>query len=80
MARGFNADDIQIGNFEGIKVYRKVAAPIKAVQLNYEEGWYVTTVDGRERGKPGDYLVIAAEGRKVVDRDTFEDNYTEVKE
>lgn len=80
MAKGFNADEINLGNFEGIKLYRRISAPLHAVQLNYEEGWFVTTSEGRERGKPGDYMVISAEGRKVVDRDEFEDNFSEVKE
>ena len=75
----FNADLITKDNFEGFKKYVKKSIPIDALQLNFPEGFEVTTMEGRLRGKPGDYLIIGTEGEKYpCDKEIFQKIYTEI--
>ena len=77
----FNADEITLDNFEGIVKCRKKPIVIHAVQLNYPEGFKVTTLEGVMKGKPGDYLMFGINGEKYpCDKDIFEKSYDIVKD
>lgn len=81
MSRPVDANKIELGNFEGIRPCRKLPQLMHAVQLNYEEGFFVDNEEGRSRGAAGDYLLFDANGsRSVCRRDVFEDTFTFVKE
>jgi len=72
----FNADEITIDNFEGIIMCRKKPIVVHALQLNFPEGFEVTTMEGKLSGKPGDYLIFGIKGEKYpCDKDIFESSY-----
>jgi len=79
MMRAFDADPI-LGpqNWEEKQFVRARKKPIiiLALQLNFPEGFEVTTKQGRVKGKPGDYLMFGPDGEKYpCDRETFESTY-----
>ena len=72
----FNADDINVDNWDIMLKVMKKPIVIHATQLNFPEGFKVTTIEGEMTGKPGDYLVIGVYGEKYpIDRDIFEGTY-----
>ena len=72
----FNADNITLNNFEGIVKCRKRPFIVHALQLNFPEGFEVTTMEGKVKGKPGDYLMFGVNGEKYpCDKDIFETTY-----
>lgn len=72
----FNADKITLDNFEGIIKCRKKPIVIHALQLNFPEGFEVTTKEGKLFGKPGDYLMFGIKGEKYpCDKEIFEESY-----
>jgi len=74
----FNADEITLDNFEGIKKYRKEPIVIHAIQLNFP--FEVTTKEGKLRGKAGDFLIWGIKGEKYpCDSEIFNETYREVR-
>ena len=72
----FNADDITLENWEPMLSVRKKPVIVHATQLNFPEGFEVTTMEGKVRGKPGDYLMIGVNGEKYpIAREIFEKTY-----
>lgn len=59
----------------GAKTYAKIV-PVKAIQMAH--AFTITSSDGIQNGKPGDYLVEAfgTQSRWVVPRELFEEIYT----
>ena len=54
MKEPFNADGITIDNWESVLMVMKKPVVVHAVQLNFPEGFEVTTKEGKLRGKPGE--------------------------
>ena len=76
MITPFNADDITKNNWEPILSVIKKPIVVHATQLNFPEGFEVTTMEGKVKGKPGDYLMIGIDGEKYpCDKDIFERTY-----
>lgn len=76
MSNRFNADNITLNNFEGIKKCRKKPLTVNCVQLNFPEGFEVTTMEGVMKGKPGDFLMFGVNGEKYpCDKEIFEKSY-----
>ncbi len=72
----FNADDITVRNWEPMLACRKKPIIVSATQLNFIEGFEVTTMEGKLRGKPGDYLMFGVNGEKYpCDKEIFEKTY-----
>lgn len=72
----WNADDITWDNFAGMLEVRKKPIIVHAVQLNFPEGFEVTTKEGKLRGKQGDLLMIGVDGEKYpIDKSIFERTY-----
>ena len=72
----FNADDITLDNFEGIKKCCKKPIIVHCLQLNFPEGFEVTTKEGKLRGNPGDYLMFGIDGEKYpCDKSIFKRSY-----
>lgn len=74
----FDADKITRDNWEPMLTVRKKPVLVHATQLNFPEGFRVTTMDGQAAllGKPGDYLLIGIRGERYpVDREIFEETY-----
>ncbi len=70
----FNADEITTDNWDGLVQVQPLT--IHACQMNFPEGFSVTTEHGVEVGEPGDYLVIKSDGEKhPIAKDTFEKLY-----
>ena len=79
MFLGFNADKITLDNFEGVFKCRKKPIVIHALQINFPEGFIVTTPSGKVKGEPGDYLMFGPSGEKYpCKKDIFEKTYTKV--
>ena len=77
----FNADDITLENFEGIFKCRKKPVIVHALQMNFPEGFTVTSKEGVLTGKPGDYLMWGVRGEKYIcEKEIFEETYVRVKE
>ena len=77
----FKADDITLDNFEGIFSCRKKPITVHALQINFPEGFWVSSKEGAHLGKPGDYLMFGIEGEKYIcDKDIFEKSYDKVSE
>jgi hypothetical protein len=76
ITKPFNADDITIDNWDRVLEVRKKPSIGYAIQLNFPEGFEVTTKEGKLQGKPGDYLMIGVEGEKYpIDKDIFKKTY-----
>jgi len=72
----FNANDIAIDNWDGMCVVRKKPVVVHAAQLNFPEGFEVTTMEGVVQGKPGDFLIIGVAGEKYpIDQEIFKKTY-----
>lgn len=72
----FNADDITLDNFGGVFKCRKKPIIVHALQLNFPEGFTVTTIAGTVTAKAGDYLMFGTNGEKYpCDKDIFEKTY-----
>ena len=54
----FNADQITVDNWHPMMRVRKRPTMVHATQLNFPEGFIVTTLEGQLIGKPVDYLMI----------------------
>jgi len=77
----FNADLITLDNFEGIFKCHKKPIIVHALQLNLPEGFEVTTMEGKLKGKPRDYLMFGVNGEKYpCDKEIFEKTYDAGKE
>lgn len=77
----FDADEITVDNWEPMLRVRKRPVVVHATQLNFPEGFTVTTGEGKLRGKPGDYLMIGVKGEKYpCDREIFEETYVVLDE
>lgn len=71
-----NADDITLDNFEGYIKCRKKPIIITALQMNFPEGFEVTTMEGKVRGNSGDYLMFGVAGEKYpCNKEIFEKSY-----
>jgi len=67
--------ELEVGS--EFKRYRKRPVVIRAKKM--EKSFTVRTMEGKLRGKAGDYLVIGVKGEKYpVDREIFEETYEEV--
>ena len=76
MMNPFDADNITLNNFEPILKVRKKPIIIHAIQINFPEGFQVTTKEGVMQGKPGDYLIFGIKGEKYpCDKEIFEESY-----
>ncbi len=72
----WNADKITLDNWEPMMCVMKRPITVHATQLNFPEGFIVTTRQGVVEGKPGDYLMIGQDGEKYpCDKDIFEKTY-----
>lgn len=72
----FNIDQITKDNWEGVLKVRKKSLIVHAIQMNFPEGFEVTTKEGKLCGKQGDYLMIGVEGEKYpIDKAIFEKTY-----
>ena len=72
----FNANEITVDNWEPMLSVRKKPVIVHATQLNFPEGFEVTTKEGKLNGKPGDYLMIGIDGEKYpCDKSIFEQSY-----
>lgn len=79
--KSFNADDITLNNFEGIKKCRKKPIVVHCLQINFPEGFEVTTKEGKLKGKRGDYLMFGIQGEKYpCDKEIFEKTYDIIEE
>ncbi len=77
----FNADPITLDNFGGIVKCRKKPIVVHALQLNFPEGFEVTTLEGKVKGKQGDYLMFGVDGEKYpCAKHIFEKTYDVLKE
>ena len=78
----FDANAITLDNFEGVVKCRKKPIIVHALQLNFPEGFLVTTKEGDSlAGKPGDYLMFGIDGEKYpCDKSIFERTYDIVEE
>ena len=82
LTKPFNADEITLFNWEPILKVRKKPVIVHAIQLNFPEGFSVTTLEGVHlKGKPGDYLMFGVKGEKYpCDKQIFEETYDVVDE
>ncbi len=72
----FNADPINLDNWDPILEVRKKPIIVHALQLNFPEGFKVTTMEGSLLGKAGDYLMIGVHGEKYpIDRLVFDETH-----
>ena len=72
----FDADKITINNWDPMLRVRKKPVIVHATQLNFPEGFEVTTKEGKLRGKPRDYLMFGIDGEKYpCDQSIFERTY-----
>ena len=79
ITKPFDADKITLKNFEGIFKCKKKPMIVHAVQLNYPEGFKVTTMEGEVIGKPGDYLMFGVNGEKYpCNKEIFKKSYEKV--
>ena len=63
----------------GFKKYRKKPIIIQAKQMPGH--FIIDTLEGKMKGKPGDYLVVGIKGERYpVRKDIFEESYDEVFE
>lgn len=77
----FNADEITVENWDRMLTVRKRPVRVHATQLNFPEGFEVTTLEGKLRGRPGDYLIIGVDGEKYpCAQEIFERTYEIVNE
>lgn len=77
MIKPFDADQITLSNWEGVLTVIKKAIPVHAIQINFSEGFTVTSKEGVVSGKPGDYLMFGVEGEKyIISKGIFERTYT----
>lgn len=77
----FNADKITVTNFEGMSKYRKKPLDVHAVQMNFPEGFKVTSKEGIVKGQKGDYLIIGKAGEKYMcPKDSFDQEYEIIEE
>lgn len=75
-AKPFNADGITIKNWDPIFRVKKRPVIVHATQLNFPEGFEVTTPSGKVKGEPGDYLMIGPGGEKYpCKREIFDNTY-----
>ena len=76
----FDADKINLDNWDGFQQVRKRPVVVHACQMNLPEGFKVTTPEGVVTGKQGDYLMVGVEGEKYPCRkDIFEATYDVVE-
>ena len=72
----FNADDITVDNWEPMFRVRKRPVITHATQLNFPEGFEVTTPSGKVKGEKGDYLMIGPGGEKYpCKKEIFDKTY-----
>lgn len=72
----FNADEITVSNWEPMFEVRKKPIIIHATQINFPEGFIVTSKEGKMVGKPGDWLMFGVDGeRYICDKKIFEKTY-----
>lgn len=72
----FDANNITIDNWQLMMQVRKKPVIVHATQLNFPEGFTVTTKEGVMKGKPHDYLMIGVNGEKYpIDKEIFEKTY-----
>jgi hypothetical protein len=77
----FDADPINLDNWDGFVPVRKKPIVVHACQMNFPEGFSVTTLEGTVVGKEGDYLMVGIDGEKYPCRqDIFEKTYDIVTE
>ena len=60
----FDADGITPHNWENVLAVRKRPLVVHALQLNFPEGFKVTTLEGVMCGRPGDFLMFGVDGEK----------------
>jgi len=81
MTEPFNADKITLGNFQGYIKCRKKPIVVTALQMNFTEGFDVTTMEGKVHGKQGDYLMFGVGGEKYpCAKEIFEKSYDIINE
>ena len=70
----FDADKIQLNNWNFDVAVPKNTAVVYVTQMHLEEGFSITDENGKLRvGKPDDYLVLTPAGKKyIIDRELFE--------
>lgn len=74
----FDADKITLKNWDETQILRCKKKPIiiHAIQMNFPEGFKVTSREGPVIGKQGDYLMFGIEGEKYpCARRIFEKSY-----
>jgi len=72
----FDATKITLNNWSPIFSCKKKPLVVHATQLNFPEGFKVTTLEGEMVGKPGDYLMFGVDGERYpCDKDIFEKTY-----
>ncbi len=71
-----DATNISPENFEGFFTCKKKPVLVHAIQMNFKEGFTVSTEEGKLEGKQGDYLMIGSHGEKrVIKKKHFEKSY-----
>jgi hypothetical protein len=65
----WNADGVTLENWDGFRPVRKKPVVVHACQMNFPEGFSVTTPEGVVCGKQGDWLMIGVAGEKYPIRD-----------
>lgn len=79
--RKFNASDITLDNWEGIKKCRKKPIVVHCIQMNFPEGFEVETMEGIMSGKAGDFLIFGINGEKYpCDQEIFHKTYDIIEE
>ena len=75
-AAPFDMDGATPDNWEGFRPCVKKPVVVHACQMNFREGFCITTANGVVKGKPGDYLVVALDGDAwPVAKEIFEKTY-----
>ena len=76
MSEPFNADTINLQNWDNFVPVRKKPIVVHACQMNLPEGFRVTTMEGPVVGKQGDYLMGGVSGEKYpCAKEIFEKSY-----
>ena len=77
----FITDNITLENWEGFRRAIKRPIAINVCQINFPEGFSVTTLEGVMTGKPGDYLIIGVNKEKYIcKKEIFEKTYDFIEE
>jgi hypothetical protein len=76
-----NMTEANPNNFEGFQKARKKPIIIFVLQVNFEEGFVVNTLEGKMHGAQGDYLAVGAMNEKyIIKKEIFDKTYDIISE